>query len=78
MKRHLSPPPITRPCGQYEREVEKVLKGPKVVQLLRTVVALKKENQKLADQMAELSLELKSVRTTLRLSVVAFAPGLPV
>ena len=46
VKRHLTPPPIARPGGQYESEDEKVLKGPKVIQLLRTIVALKKENQK--------------------------------
>ena len=62
MKRHLTPPPITRPGGQYESEDEKVLKGPKVVQLVRTIVTLKKENQKQGNQLAELSLELKSVK----------------
>ena len=46
MKRHLTPPPNTRHGGQYESEDKKVLKGPKVVQLQRTIVALKKENQK--------------------------------
>ena len=65
VKRHLTPPPITRPRGQYESEDEKVLKGPKVVQLLRTIVALKKENQKQGDQLAELSLELKVVKDDL-------------
>ena len=65
MKRHLTPPPITRPRGQYESEDEKVLKGPKVVQLLKTIVVLKKENQKQGDQLAELSLELKSIRDDL-------------
>jgi len=49
VKRHLSPPPITRPGGQYESEDEKVLKGPNVIQLLRTIVGLKKDNQKLTD-----------------------------
>ena len=65
MKRYLTPPPITRPGGQYESEDEKVLKGPRAVQLLKTVVALKKENQKQGDQLAELSLELKSVKDDL-------------
>ena len=65
VKRHLTPPPITRPGGQYESEDEKVLKGPRVVQLLKTIVALKKENQKQGDQLAELSLELKSVKDDL-------------
>ena len=65
VKRHLTPPPITRPRGQYESEDEKVLKGPKVVQLLRTIVASKKENQKQGDQLAELSLERKSVKDDL-------------
>ena len=59
---HLSPHPITRPGGQYESEDEKVLSGPKVVQLLRTIVTMKKEHQKLADQVAELTLELKSIK----------------
>ena len=49
VKRHLSPPPITLPGGQYESEDEKVLKGPNVIQLLRTIVGLKKDNQKLTD-----------------------------
>ena len=44
VKMNLTPPPITRPRGQYESEDEKVLKGPKVVQLLKTIAALKKEN----------------------------------
>ena len=52
VKRHLSPLPITRPGGQYESEDEKVLKGSKVIQLLRTIVGLKKDNQKLTDQVA--------------------------
>ena len=65
VKGHLTPPPITRPGGQYESEDEKVLKGPKVIQLLKTIVALKKENQKQGDQLAELSLELKSVKDDL-------------
>ena len=64
VKRHLTPP-ITRPGGQYESEDEKVLNWPKVVQLLKTIVALKKENQKQGDQLAELSLELKSVKDDL-------------
>ena len=54
VKRHLSPPPITRPGGQYESEDEKVLKGPKVIQLLKTIIGLKKDNQKLTDQVAEM------------------------
>jgi hypothetical protein len=62
VKRNLTPPPITRPSGQYESEEEKVLKGPKVIQLLRTVVALKKENWKQGDWLAEMSLKLKSVK----------------
>ena len=64
MKRHLTPP-ITHPGGQYESEDENVLKGPKVVQHLKTIVALKKETQKQGDQLAELSLELKSVKDDL-------------
>ena len=36
-----------------------------MVQLLKTIVALKKENQKQGDQLAELSLELKSVKDDL-------------
>ena len=62
VKRHISPPPITRPAGKYESEDEKDLKGPKVVQLLRIVVAMKKDHKKLVDQVAELTLELKSLR----------------
>ena len=65
VKRHLTPPPITHPGGQYESEDEKVLKGPKVIQLLKSIVALKKENQKQGNQLAELSLELKSVKDDL-------------
>ena len=40
VKRHILPPRITRPSGQYESEDEQVLKGPKVAQLLRTVIKL--------------------------------------
>ena len=34
VKRHIPPPPITRPGGQYESEDEQVHKGPKVAKLL--------------------------------------------
>ena len=40
VKRHIPPPPITRPSGQYESDDEQVLKGSKVAQLLRTVIKL--------------------------------------
>ena len=56
VKRHLSPPPIIRPGGQYESEDEKVLKGPKVVQLLRTIVALKKAKSREAPPLCIISL----------------------
>lgn len=62
VRRHLSPPPITCPEGQYESDSEKVLKGPKVIQLLRTIVELRKDQKKMGDQVAELTLELMSVR----------------
>jgi hypothetical protein len=55
VKRHIPPPLITRPGGQYESDDEKVLKGPKVTQLLRTVI-------KLRDGHKELTLELMSVK----------------
>ena len=51
----IPPPLITRPGGQYESDDEKVLKGPKVAQLLRTVI-------KLRDGHKELTLELKSIK----------------
>ncbi|RLN05068.1 hypothetical protein C2845_PM13G23020 [Panicum miliaceum] len=60
--RHISPPPITRPGVQYESEDDKVFKGPKVVQLLRTIVKMHEEHKKLSDQVAELTLDLKSAR----------------
>ncbi|RLN05084.1 hypothetical protein C2845_PM13G05610 [Panicum miliaceum] len=60
--RHISPPPITRPGVQYESEDDKVFKGPKVVQLLRTIVKMHEEHKKLSDQVAELALDLKSAR----------------
>jgi hypothetical protein len=62
VKRHLTPHPITHPGRKFENEDEKVLKGPKVIQLLRTIVEMCKKHKKLSDQMAELSLELKSLR----------------
>ncbi|RLM74386.1 hypothetical protein C2845_PM15G04120 [Panicum miliaceum] len=62
VKRHISPPPITRPGGHYESEDYKVLKGPKVAQLLRNIIEMRKEHKKLSDQVAELTLELKFVR----------------
>ncbi|RLN11692.1 hypothetical protein C2845_PM09G15420 [Panicum miliaceum] len=62
IKRHISLPPITRPGEQYENEDEKVLKGPKVLQLLHTIVKMREEHKALTDQVAELALELKSAR----------------
>ena len=62
VKRHIPPPPITRPGGQFESDDEQVLKGPKVAQLLRTVIKLRDGHKELSDRMAELTLELKSVK----------------
>ena len=62
VKRHIPPPPITRSGGQYESEDEQVLKGPKVAQLLRTVIKLRDGHKELSDRVAELTLELKSVK----------------
>ena len=62
VKRHIPPPPITRPGGQFESDDEQVLKGPKVAQLLRTVIKLRDGQKELSDRMAELTLELKSVK----------------
>ena len=62
VKRHIPPPPITRPGGQYESEDEQVLKGPKVDQLLRTVIKLRDGHKELSDRVAELTLQLKSVK----------------
>jgi hypothetical protein len=66
------PPPTTRPGGQYESEEEQVLKGPKVAQLLRIVIKLRDGHKELSDRVAELTLELKSVKddyNTLRRSL---------
>jgi len=41
---------------------EKVLKGPKVAQLLCTVIKLHDGHKELSDQVAELTLELKSIK----------------
>ena len=62
VKRHIPPPLIARPGGQYESDDEKVLKGPKVAQLLRTVIKLRDGHKELSNQVAELTLELKSVK----------------
>ena len=62
VKRHILPPPISRLGRQYESEDEQVPKGPKVIQLLRTVIKLREEHKKLCDEVAELTLELKSVK----------------
>ena len=62
VKNHIPPPPITRPGGQYESEDEQVLKGPKVTQLLRTMIKLCDGHKELSDRMAELTLELKSIK----------------
>ena len=62
IKRHIPPPPITRPGGQYESEDEQILEGPKVAQLLRTVIKLRDGQKELSGHMAELTLELKSVK----------------
>jgi hypothetical protein len=42
--------------------MRRVLKGPKVVQLLKTIIEIRKEHKKLSDQVAELSLGLASLR----------------
>jgi hypothetical protein len=62
VKRHIPPPPIMRPGGQYERDDEQVLKGPKVAQLLRIVIKPRDVHKELNDRVAELTLELKSVK----------------
>ena len=62
VKRHILPPPITPPGGQYESEDEQVLKGPKVAQLLRTIIKLRDGQKELSDRMVELTLELKSIK----------------
>ena len=62
VKRHIPPPPITRPGGQFESDDEQVLKGPKVAQLLRIVIKLRDGHKLLSDRLAELTLELKSVK----------------
>ena len=62
VKRHIPSPPITRPGGQFESDDEQVLKGPKVAQLLRTVIKLRDGHKDLSDRVAELTLELKSVK----------------
>ena len=56
------PPPITRPGGQFESDDEQVLKGLMVAQLLRTVIKLRDGHNELSDRVAELTLELKSVK----------------
>ncbi|RLM69905.1 hypothetical protein C2845_PM17G07980 [Panicum miliaceum] len=62
VRRHISPPPITRPGGHYEIVDDKVLKGPTIAQLLRNIIEMSKEHKKLSDQVAVLTLELKSVK----------------
>ncbi|RLM69976.1 hypothetical protein C2845_PM17G09680 [Panicum miliaceum] len=62
VRRPISPPPITRPGGHYDSEDDKVLKGPKVAHLLCNIIEMRKEHKKLSDQVAELTLELKSIR----------------
>ena len=39
-----------------------VLKGPKVTQLLRTIIKLRDGQKELSDRVAELTLELKSIK----------------
>ena len=51
-----------RPGGQFESDDEQVLKGPKVAQLLRTVIKLHNGRKELSDRVAELTLELNSVK----------------
>jgi hypothetical protein len=62
VQRHIPPPPIMRPGGQFESDNEQVLKGPKVTQLLRTVIKLRDGHKELSDRVAELTLELMSVK----------------
>ena len=56
------PPPITRPGGQFESDDEQVLKGPKVALLLCTMIKLRDGHKELSDRVAELTLELKSIK----------------
>jgi hypothetical protein len=49
VKRQLTPPCITCPSRQYANENEKVLKGPKVIQLMCTIVEMRKEHKKPSD-----------------------------
>jgi hypothetical protein len=60
VKRHIPPPPITRPGGQFESDDEQVLKGPTVAQHFRTVIKLCDGHKELSDRLAELTLVLKS------------------
>ena len=62
VKRHIPPPTITRPGGHFKRDDEQVLKGPKVAQLLCTVIKLRDGHKELSDRMVELTLELKSIK----------------
>ena len=62
VKRHIPPPLIMRPGGQYESEHEQVLKGPKVAQLLCTMIKLRDGHKELSNYVAELTLELKSIK----------------
>jgi len=62
VKRHIPPPPITRPGGQFESDAEQVLKGPKVAQLFCTVIKLRDGHKELSDHVAELTLELKFIK----------------
>ncbi|RLM69767.1 hypothetical protein C2845_PM17G09470 [Panicum miliaceum] len=63
VRRHISPPLITTLGGQYESDDDdKVLKGPKVAQLLHNIIEMRKEHKRLSDQVSELTLELRSIR----------------
>jgi hypothetical protein len=62
VKRHIPPPLITRPGGQSESDDEQVLKGPKVALLLCTMIKLRDGHKELSDCVAELTVELKSIK----------------
>ena len=67
IKEKLSPwhPPLRVPSASRDTSPLPrlhILKGPKVAQLLRTIIKLRDGHKELSDRMAELTLELKSIK----------------
>ena len=64
IRRHISPPPITRPAGEYESGGE-MSPEPTLAKLVAAVEKLRLENRSLSKRVAEAKVERDSLRRDL-------------